>query len=545
MSTTIFVSGHTNPDMDCTVASYCYAYLKGKLDPANTYVPIRCGALNEQTKNAFKLANIEPPRLFKHIYASVGDIVKTQYATLQPDTPILDAARIFYQKNISLLPILKDQEYQGAVSVNEVSRYLVTQSGMGRPEYDFHVDNLEKVIPGIYLSRGAERSFRAPIMTAAMPYDDYVQRMKDMPMKPVLVVGNRQRILEHALTQELPAIVITGLDDPKALTVDISGFSGTVFLSNADTAESVRLLRMSIPVSAISNTDLTRIQADMDFDEAKHLLMSSEYRGLPVFQDDEFVGIVTRRTFLEKPTKKLIMVDHNEIQQSITGAEEAEILEIIDHHRFAAAKTSTPIYIASKPVGSSSTIVYQHFKMHGVYIPPSLALLLFSGIISDTVNMKSPTATEEDAVALRELTIVTGLNPDDYAKEMFSQLKALQERAPREVVLADFKTYGQYGWNVGIGQVEVINLQGVADLLSSFETALKQVAKEKHLDWAMLLITDVMKQNSLLVSYGPEELEQRLVYQKKESGLFDLPNILSRKKQVLPEILRVLEESSN
>jgi len=544
MDNQIYVTGHVNPDMDCTVASYCYSYLKNKIDPATRYVPIRCGALNDQTKNAFKKVALQPPELLKNIHASVGDVVRTEYTALAPDTPILDAARIFYEENISLLPIMENGEYRGSVSVNEVSSYLVAQSGKGRPTHEFWIDNLPKVIPGVFLTRGAERSFNAPIMTGAMPYDVYLTRMQDMPMKPILVVGNREKILTHAIEHELPAIIVTGLDDPSQLSVNISSYPGTVFLSNADTAESIRLLRLSVPVYTIANKSIPQVQQDMDFETAKHLLMDSEYRGLPVFNEKDFVGIVTRRSFLVKPAKQLIMVDHNEVHQSITGADQAQILEIIDHHRFGAAKTNTPIYIASKPVGSSSTIVYQHFKMYGVYLSPPIALLLFSGIISDTVNMKSPTATPEDQAALRELSVVTGLNPDEYALEMFSQLQALHERQPQEVILADFKTYSQYGWKVGIGQVEVINLEGVKDLTKSFDDALVHVAEQKGIDWAMLLITDVMKQNSLLVSHGPVELEEKLVYEVMDDGVFALPQILSRKKQVLPEVLRVLEESA-
>lgn len=543
MNTPIYVSGHVNPDMDCTVASYSYAYFKNKLDPANTYIPVRCGALNAQTKKAFELAGITPPELFKSIRPHVGDVVRTDYQSLSPETPVLEAARIFYEQNISLLPVIADGQYRGAVSVNEVSSYLVSQSGMGRPVYEFLVDNLAKVIPGIFLQRGQASSFRAPLMAGAMPYEIYTRRIQEMSEKPVLVVGNRPKILEHAVACELPAIVIAGLDDPDDLLVDVSNYTGTIFISSADTAESLRLLRMSVPVYTICNTGLPAVQFETDFEEAKHKLMNSEYRGLPVFRDSHFTGIVTRRSFLEKPRKNLIMVDHNELHQSIPGADQANVLEIIDHHRFGAPKTNNPIYISAKPVGSSSTIVYQHFRLYDIYLPPAVATLLFSGILSDTVNMKSPTATPEDAAALQDLSVLTGLNPDTYAQEMFSQLAALKERDPREIVLADFKSYSQYGRSVGIGQVEVIHLEGVQDLLESFVTALDGVAREKQLDWSMLLITDVLKQNSLLVSCGPPEMEERFVYQRQEDGAFLLPNILSRKKQLLPEVLRVLEES--
>jgi manganese-dependent inorganic pyrophosphatase len=499
---TVYVTGHTNPDMDCTVASFAYAYLKNKLRPGSRYEAIRTGALNTQTRLAFEKAEITPPPLVKSLAPVVGDITKSEYVALSPEAPILEAMRVIYSRNISMLPLIDREHFVGSVSVNEVSAYIVSMSHAGRPSYRFSVDNFSDVLPGVFLSTGPQRNFEAPIMTGAMPFDVYRKRIEGLDAKPLLIVGNRKDILEHAAGLDLPALVITGLDDPDELAIDLEGYGGTVYASGADTAESIRLLRLSVPVGTIANTDIPKVQWNESFEDAKRKLIGSEHRGLPVFEGDVFRGIVTRRSFIEKPRKKLILVDHNEVHQSVRGAEDADIVEIIDHHRFAAGKTNRPIYISSKPVGSTSTIVYQHYKMHEVYLPRDVAILLLSGVLSDTVNLKSPTATEEDVAAIRELSTVTGLDPGEYAKEMFSQLKALRERAPKEVALADFKTYSQFGRKVGIGQVEVITLEETGDLVPAFKDALSEVAREKALDWTMLLVTDVLKTESLLISTG-------------------------------------------
>jgi manganese-dependent inorganic pyrophosphatase len=542
MSRTIYVTGHINPDMDCTVASYAYAYLKNQIDRDNRYVPIRCGALNDQTRAAFSRAGVDAPTLYKHLIPTVADVTRRDYTSLPSNAPILDALQLLYTRNISFIPVMNFDGFAGTVSINEVSEYLVRQSGTGRPDYHFSIPNVPQVLPGEFVHRGGQDEIDAPIMTGAMPFDIYLKRMQGLQRKPVLVVGNRRKILSHAVENQLPAIIITGLESAEELDTDFSDYRGSVYLSRTDSAESIRLLRLSVPVSTIANTSQPRIQSSESFDEAKQRLMASEYRGLPVFEGDEFLGIVTRRRFIDKPVKELIMVDHNEIHQSVPGAREARIVEIIDHHRFGAEKTNTPIYIASKPVGSSSTIVYQHFRMHFEDVPRHIAILLQSGIISDTVNLKSPTTTAEDKKALKELELLSGLASDEYAVEMFSQLKALKERDPRDIVLADFKTYHQFSRDVGIGQVEVISLEEASHLSEAFAEALDAVALERNLDWTLLLITDVIKQHSLLISSGYERAMKTLIYDSKGPRLFDLPKILSRKKQVLPEVLRVLEE---
>ena len=480
--------------------------------------------------------------LYKELIPIVGDIIKKDYLSLQINAPILDALKLLYTENISFIPILNEDIFMGTISINEVSAYLAQQSSIGRPIYRFRTENISKVLPGRFIYQGQSTEFEAPVLAGAMPFIVYLNWSQSFTEKPILVVGNRQKILEHALSNQLPAIIVTGVNSPDELEVDFSQYSGSIYLSDSDSAESIRLLRMSIPVNTVMNREHPRVQKTESFEAVKRLLMDSEFRGLPVFDNESFAGIVTRRLFVEKPVKEVILVDHNEIHQSVPGGREARVVEILDHHRLGAEKTSTPIYIVAKPVGSTSTIVYEHYIARHEEIPRNIAIILQAGIISDTVNRKSPTTTEEDLKALQELSKISGLNNDAYALEIFSQLKALKERDPIDIIASDFKTYCQFGLDIGIGQVEVINLREAEEMTALFSKALDRVAQDRALNWTLLLITDVIKQNSILVSSNFPQGLKSLIYQELNFNSFDLPNILSRKKQLLPEILRVAEE---
>jgi manganese-dependent inorganic pyrophosphatase len=292
----------------------------------------------------------------------------------------------------------------------------------------------------------------------------------------------------------------------------------------------------------ITDRDVPRLEHTTPFDEAKAQLLGSEYRGFPVFRDGAFIGMVTRRSFIERPRPKLILVDHNELDQAVAGAEYAQILEIVDHHRLDAPKTPEPISVHTRPVGSTCTIVWQEFAANGVEVPADIAVILLSGILSDTVNLQSPTATEVDRRAIESLERLTELSRDEQTKRLFSRLKALQERDPHEVVGADFKVYEEAGLRFGIGQAEVTTLVDANSYADRLIRALDDIAEEKSLSWTMLMITDVVKGDSLLLTNGFPAGDGKLVYHRVDERVFRLSGVLSRKKQLLPEVVRVAHE---
>ena len=541
----IFITGHKNPDMDSVCSAWGYAEFKNRIDPANKYIPVRCGHLNNQTKAAFESAGVKPPVFVRDIGPKVSDVTRRDIESLDINDPVFHAIKVLDEENISCIPVFEDgADFRGIVTIHQISGFLISENLGKRPLYRFRINNFQEVLPGFFYKRGKSSEFSAPDMTGAMPVEISRSRIEALkPDKPVLVVGLREKLIRTAVEKDFPAIILTGVEEEQ-IPFDFSGYGGTVFISKADTAETIRLLRLSAPVKDIMDRDPEIIPSDSDFDTAKNLLVKSAYRGLPVFENDGFSGIVTRRCFIEKPLRKLILVDHNETAQSVPGAEQAEILEIIDHHRISPEPTKMPIYMNVRPVGSTSTIVYAHFIDRGIEYSQETAMLLLAGILSDTLILRSPTTTEEDKKAAEALADSCGLDIEGYGRELLEKSAVLGKIPPEEIITADFKQYNESGVNFGVGQAEVTSLERLGEQKTGLLNGLEDIRKNRNLDWAMLLITDVIKENSVLLSTSFPDAEDLLVYKKTEDGLFDLPGILSRKKQLLPELLRVLDEVS-
>ncbi len=541
---TVYVAGHKNPDMDCTCAAVCYAALKQRIDPGHTYIPIRSGPLSAQIRDVFELSGIALPAHYDTIAPSVGLVTQSDFPSLHPDDPMLEAFHAIETRSVSALPVIcPENSFVGVIGVNELISFTLAQNQDGRPRYDFLVANFPKVLPGKLIQSGSEERFSAPIMTGSMPSEtafDYLNRSAE---KPLLVIGNRTDIIQFAVDRNFPAVVVTGVQDRSEIQVDFGSYSGAVFLSETDSVESIRLLRLSSPVRTVMDTEVPRVEASTLFEKAKHELINSKYRGLPVFDEGKFLGMVSRRSFIERPRPKLIMVDHNEVSQAVGGAVEADILEIVDHHRLAPPSTTQPIAVTTRVVGSTCTLVYEEFASHGLAVEEDIAILLLSGIVSDTVNLQSPTTTEADRRAIHRLETITGISASEHAQRLFSQITAMESREPKEIVLADFKQYDHAGKTVGIGQVEVTTLTDSDAYKPRLQKAVAAVAKERKLDWALLLVTDVIKGNSLLLTSTFKEGEKALTYEKLDENTFDLPGVLSRKKQLLPEVMRVLDDA--
>ena len=541
---TVYVAGHRNPDMDCVCSAYCYAALKQKIHPETSYKPIRSGPLSQQIRDVFQLAGVAVPDHFDTIAPTVGLVAKPSPVTLVPEDPVLEAFRQVEHQTISAIPVIDRRGvFRGVVGVNEITSYVLAQNRGDRPIYSFLVDNFQRVLPGEFIQHGDKTTFDAPIVTGSMPQERAIDLITHLESAPLLVVGNRPEILAHAVESQLPALVITGLREGEKLAVDLASFKGSVYRSATDTAETIRLLRLSSPVRTIMDTDVPQLDSVMPFDQAKNDLLNSKYRGLPVFENGELIGMVSRRSFIERPRRKLIMVDHNEVSQAVDGAQEAEILEIVDHHRLAPPSTTQPIAVTTRVVGSTCTLVYEEFANHGLGLDQDVAILLLSGIVSDTVNLHSPTTTEADRRAVHRLEAVTGISAAEHAKRLFAQLNALENREPKEIVLSDFKQYQHGGVDFGIGQVEVTTLSDSETYRPRLIQALESVSNDKKLSWTMIMVTDVIKRNSILLTSGWDDVERHLPFKKNEERTFDMPGVLSRKKQLLPEVMRVLSEA--
>ncbi|MBO4904538.1 MAG: DHH family phosphoesterase [Lachnospiraceae bacterium] len=336
-------------------------------------------------------------------------------------------------------------------------------------------------------------------------------------------------------------------DNPSAIPVyDKSEFYGLLTIDDITNWTMRELAKdnkiTSIPkVRQIMTEQEAPISVDELFDDARTLLQSSPKRGLAVYDEDGYVGFVTRRCFLKCPKNNVILVDHNESHQSIRGIETANIVGILDHHRLDAIKTEQPIFIDAEPLGSTCTIVYQQYIRNNRTPDPQTAKVLLCGLVSDTLILKSPTTTGVDVVAAHVLASISGVNLEEFGLAMFSKVEGLKERDPETAISSDFKIYTEKNVKIGIGQCEVTQLNDFMDYAKAYADGLEAVRSRNGLDWAVLMVTDVVHEHSALICTD-YKFNRYLPYRSFGTNLYDMPGVMSRKKQLLPEILHAVVE---
>ncbi|ADD68794.1 Inorganic diphosphatase [Denitrovibrio acetiphilus DSM 12809] len=540
----VIIIGHKNPDSDSVCSAYAYANLKNIIDNNKRYTSARCGNLNKQTRFIFDKAGLTPPKFLSDIYPKVKDVMTHKVVAIDENEPIKGVIKNIEELKIRITPVISGgTQLEGVISILELAHYFTPKDEDGRPVYLFRGSNFEKSIKGYTHIRGQYDEFEASVFIGAMPFERFKEQMEKFDFKKsILVVGKRRDIIEYAIDNELPAIVLTGIRDEADIDIDFSDYKGWVYISDLDTAETVRNLQLSIPAKSFMTRDVPQLKEGDYLDAAGDILMSVDHKGLPVTDEGRLIGILTRSDIIKKVQRELILMDHNEMSQAVDGAETAKITEIVDHHRLGTIKTKTPVHFYAKPVGSTCTLVYQLYKINGHEPDKDTATILLSGILSDTVILKSPTTTDQDIDAVKELEEISGLNFEKHGVEMFSATDSLKARNVRDIINADFKAFSEYGKQFGIGQVEVVNIEELDGVKDNLLEGLSVIKNEKGLTWSMLLVTDIIKEESVLLTSGYEPAEKLLSYKQSGERHFYLPGVLSRKKQLLPEILRVLED---
>jgi manganese-dependent inorganic pyrophosphatase len=538
----IFVIGHKNPDTDSVCSAYAYAYLKDKIDNQNNYISARSGNLNKQTSFVFKHLNLEPPLLIKDIYPKVKDVMTKNVVSVRENAPLFEVMDNIKNKNIRVLPVVdRENNFKGIVSVFEISNFFMSTISK-KPTYTLNIENFEKVLPGYLLKTGNQQQINAQIVVGAMPFEVFKDYVSDLDFsKVVLIVGKREKILKYAIENQANTIVITGIKNKTELNgIDFSNFHGNVYISLLDTSETLHKITLSVPVYSLLSVKTQCISSNDYIDKAKSLLLESTNRSLSVVDDNKLQGIITRSDIIKKFSNRVILVDHNEQNQAIDGIETAQILEIIDHHRLSPIKTTYPIFFYAKPVGSTCTLISELYKFYNIEMPQKIAHILLSGILSDTVGAKSPTTTQLDIDVIEELSKITNTDVVEYTKMLFAQSDDITTRSPKDILESDFKPYEEFNVKFGISQVETTNLNAVNQIKENLINEIEQQKLQKSLDWLMLLISDIISGDSILVTSN-HPLEKNFSYKKLEKNIYYLPGVLSRKKQLLPEILNLLE----
>jgi len=577
MGKTVYITGHRNPDLDSLCSAYAYAALKNEIGPESEYKAVRCGQMSDSVEKQLQLVGVEAPPLMMDVFTKVKDVMLRATQNIDVSEPVDHLVKMYNEDRPSVTPLFENGKFAGLLSVDDVTAWFLKDNSDANPEYDFTVDNIDAVMPGLVLHRGKKESFTAPIIVGAaslLDFSDFILNNK----RSLVVMGPRPEHIKYAISQNVPAIIITTIntrkiensgnikegilpemhvEGPAGMAVeqmpeiDISGYEGLIYATSLGTAEAIRRLRLSEPMGNIMPKDQVTVQTEDLFIDVKEMLTSSRYRGLAVMDGDEFAGYVTRRCFLDRPEYNVIMVDHNEAKQSIKGIETANIVEIVDHHRLDAMKTDLPIFIDARPLGSTCTIVWQQYQANQISPDPKSAKMLLTGILSDTLILKSPTTTDVDRRSVMQLARICGVDYQEFGEMLYSVTSNLASKDPGTAIMSDFKVYESSGIKVGIGQCETTTLSNVDDYALMYLDALEDAKAKSGLDWAMLMVTDVLSEKSILLTTVHRNgaklpYEKLIIYNDPEQGnkgyrAFDMPGVMSRKKQLLPAVLKAIE----
>ena len=532
----VYITGHRNPDIDSLCGALAYANLKNLTDPANEYKAIHCSPVSDQVREQMEAMGIDIPPYKKDVYAKVRDVMLEPQIHIQAGAPIFALVNAYNAENPSVVPVYDGEAFKGLLSVDDITKWFLSDNKEEIPTYKVTVENILRVIPGKLLHRGKSDTIEGSLLVGAATFEAFSGLLENID-DCIVVLGVRKELIEYAIKRQVPAIIIAAADEEP--DVDFSGYDGSVFMTDLGTAETLRRIRLAESVESMMELATETIDIDDLFVEGKRIFTNSHIRGLAVMENGEFKGFVTRRCFLDKPVKKVIMVDHNEPAQSVEGIETADVVEIIDHHRLDSLSTSTPIFIAAEPLGSVNTIIYQLYMRHGIMPDEHAARTMLTGIIADTLILRSPTTTIQDMQAVEMLARLAKVpSVQEFGEKLFSITDNLQSQNPEEAILSDFKKYENGGTKMGIGQCEVTTLTDVSEYASAYIDTLQKIADSQGLDWALLMVTDVLRENSVLLASDCRS-NRDLPYAKIAKQIYDMPGVMSRKKQLLPVLLSV------
>ena len=532
----VYITGHRNPDIDSLCAASAYANLKNLTDSENEYIAIHCSPVSDQVREQMEAMGIEVPPYKKDVFPKVRDVMLEPQGHIQAGAPIFALVNAYNAENPSVVPIYDGKEFKGLLSVDDITGWFLTDNKEEVPVYSFTVDNILRVIPGKLLCRGKRETIEGSLLVGAGTYEAFGEMLDEIG-NCIVVLGPRKEHIKLAVEKQVPAIIIAATDE--APDVDFSGYEGSVIMTELGTAETLRRIRLAESIESMMETKTETIDIDDLFVEGRKIFMNSHIRGLAVMENGEFKGFVTRRCFLERPVNKVIMVDHNEPAQSIEGIETADVVEIIDHHRLDSLSTTMPIFIAAEPLGSVNTIIYQQYMRHGIMPDPYAARTMLTGIIADTLILRSPTTTMQDMQAVEMLARLAKVPcVQEFGEKLFSISDNLATQDPDEMILSDFKKYENAGTKMGIGQCEVTTLSDIDVYAQAYIDALQKIADSQGLDWTLLMVTDVLRENSVLLASN-NKANRDLPYQKLAEQTYDMPGVMSRKKQLLPILLSV------
>ena len=546
MSDLVYVSGHRNPDTDSICSAIAYSYL---LNATNKYnaIPVRLGEINRETEYVLKRFGVEHPVLLKTVKQKVEDLNYDKVTVFSKELTLKTAWSLMKQQNLKSAPILDDHgQLLGLLSTsNIVEGYMEKWDSSLLKDAHTPIENVIDTLEAsvIYLNHNL-KTIEGDLHIAAMRGEEASKRVR--PGDIVIIGGDRDDAVNSMIDAEVSLIILTGSLGVEAEVLNKLKEKGISVISTSfNTYLTSQQIIQAIPVEYIMQKgDLKLFSTDDTLDHVKEVMSETRYRSYPVLDlNNRCVGSISRFALLKGLRKKVILVDHNERGQSIPGIEEADILEIVDHHRVADIQTIGPLLFRGEPLGSTATIVTKIFDENDVEIPQSIAGALLGAIISDTLLFKSPTCTPVDTKAARKLAKIAGVDIEEFAMEMFKAGTSLVGKTVEEIFNQDFKKFPFEQGTVGVGQVNSMDIEGFMPYKADMLDYMDKFAEDNRLDFTLLLLTDIINANSEIFVAGPKPyLVEEAFNIKLNDHQATLKGVISRKKQVVPAITAVMSK---
>ncbi len=539
------VIGHKNPDMDSICSALAYARLK-QLQGIPNVIAARAGNTNARIDFVLKKFGVEAPIFLSDVAPKVADVMQRDAVSVRADSSVYDALQLIADKQLRGLPVVNEKNHcLGLLSAFKLSHHLFPsreEAGNARRIVASMAGIVETFGGKVLTGELSKEATEQVMMVAAMNPDTFSKRLeKHPPQEIVLFVGDRDDIQMRAIESGVKAIVVTGgLKVLKTIERAAREAKVAIIISPQDTATTVLLARGGVRAERMIET-FTSFSPDTPLDVARERAAGSPSFVFPVIgEDGVLAGVMAKSDFIKTVPRRLVLVDHNELSQAVPGADKVPIIEVLDHHRMGGFSSDAPMHFWNNPVGSTCTIVALCYEQSGTAIPADVAGLLLAGLISDTLNLTSPTATPTDRRILGILACIAKQDPTRLAEEIFSVGSPLLTMSVEEVINADCKEYSQGGRRFTVSQIEELNFSHFPEKQAGLVDGLKQQCKQRGLALAALLVTDVNTQNSLLLATGAPEYLQRITFPARGPSIWELAGVVSRKKQLLPYLLECL-----
>ena len=548
-----WVMGHKNPDTDAICSALAYADLLRQTRIPDA-VAACCGPPNARTEWVLQLAEVVRPRLMSDVNLRAGDICRREVSTAKGSDSVIEAYREMAAHNYRSLPVINGEGIlTGMLSLQDLLALLIHESEKGdfARQVTTSTGNVARILEAdvVHLSGNSEDEQDFLMMVAGSSEPVMQERISRLTKEQLLIItGDRVGVQLHAVEAGVRCLVITSGFRPSEAIIHAAGKNGTsILVTDRDTASTTQLIRGARSIQSAVSTEFLSFSPETKLQAIKEKLKSNRDQVLFPVCDTEtnrLIGVFSRADLVNPERPRLILVDHNEFSQAVTGADEADIIEVLDHHRLSGnLVTKEPIQFINKTVGSTCTIVGSAFRGYQIEPSRSIAICICAGIISDTLNLTSPTTTEEDRAVLEWASGLAGIDVAKFKEDFFSAGSVLRSSNIAEAVGSDRKEFEESGYRISISQVEEIGFDYFWPAREALQEELRNLIKEQNLDLACLMITDITLNDSILLIEAPVEIRQKIGYPRKDSHLFVLKGVVSRKKQLFPFIGSLLAEN--